>query len=161
MAVTTDILATYRRPRAVIRAKLAQGVREDRALALLLGGCLMSFVAQWPALARAAHEHPEVPLDARLGGALMGTLFLLPLIGYGLAAISHLAARLAGGQGSAYGARLALFWTFLAISPLMLFHGLIAGFVGPGPGALAVGILVLVVFLTLWGILLHEAEKPC
>ena len=37
MTVATDILRTWRRPRAVIREKLAAGVREDRALAVIMG----------------------------------------------------------------------------------------------------------------------------
>ena len=51
MAVTTDIVATYRGPAAVIRKLLAQGPREDRALVYVMAGCLIVFVAQLPVTA--------------------------------------------------------------------------------------------------------------
>jgi hypothetical protein len=72
MPVSTDILESYVRPRQVFRRKLDGGTDEGRALATLIGACLLIFVAQWPGLARAAHADPAIPLDARMGGALMG-----------------------------------------------------------------------------------------
>ena len=65
MTITTDILRSWRHPRAVIREKLRAGDREDRALAVLMGASLLLFVAQWPGLSRAAFQDPSVPLDAR------------------------------------------------------------------------------------------------
>lgn len=159
MTVTTDMLATWRRPREILRAKLAQGQRDDRALATLMAACLLLFIAQWPGLSRAAHLDPAIPLDARIAGALMATIFLLPPIMYAIAAASHLVARVFGGKGSYYGARLALFWALLCIAPLMLFHGLVAGFIGQGTQLLAVGVLILLAFLWLWITLLIEAER--
>lgn len=159
-SVTQRMLASWRSPRGVMRAMLAGPVREDRALVLLMVACLIMFVAQWPGLGRAAHFDPSVPLDARLGGALMGTLFLVPPLAYALAGLTHLAARAFGGQGSWYGARLALFWSLLAVSPLMLLQGLVAGFIGPGTGASVLGLVVLAGFLFQWGNALIAAEAP-
>lgn len=159
MPVTTDIVKTYRAPRQVIRRHLAAGVREDRALAFLMAACALIFVAQWPRLARQAYLTPEVPLEALIGAALLGWLFLAPLFLYLLGAASHLVARLFGGRGSFYAARLALFWSLLAVSPLMLLQGLVAGFIGPGPALTLVGYGVLLIFLVLWGLALHEAER--
>jgi hypothetical protein len=146
MAVTLDILRAWRAPRTLIREKLGQGVREDRALAVLMGACLLFFVAQWPRLSREAFLHPEVPLDARMGGALMGWVFIAPLLFYAVGAGSHLVARVLGGKGTWFSARLALFWALLAVSPLVLLNGLVAGFIGEGPGATVVGVLVLLGF---------------
>lgn len=159
MPVTTDILRAWRSPRRLIREKLAAGVREDRALATLMGASVLIFVAQWPGLSRAAHFDPSVPLDARLSGALLATIFMLPLLAYIFAAGSHLVARLLGGKGSWFSARLALFWAMLAISPMMLFNGLVAGFIGAGPAATLVGVLVMAGFLYLWINMLIEAER--
>ena len=150
MSITADIAESYRAPGRVVARKLAAGAREERVLAMLMGACALIFVAQWPALARAAHLDPSIPLDARIGGALMGVLFLWPLIAYAIAALSHLAARGLGGGGSWYGARLALFWALLAVSPLMLLQGLVAGLVGPGVVQSAVGLVVLAGFGWLW-----------
>jgi hypothetical protein len=159
MPVSTDILESYLRPRQVFRRKLKGGTHEGRALATLIGACLLIFVAQWPGLARAAHLDPAIPLDARMGGALLGTLFLLPPIAYGVAALSHLTARAFGGTGSFFAARLALFWALLAVSPLMLLQGLVRGFIGPGPALTLVGLAVLAAFLTLWVTSLIESER--
>lgn len=158
MPVVSDIRAAWVRPDAFIARKLSDGVREDRAVAVLMGACGLSFVAQWPALSRAAHLDPSIPLDARMGGALMGVLFLLPLLAYGVAAISHMVARVMGGKGTWYGARLALFWALLASSPLMLLMGLTAGFLGQGVAATALGVVVFMAFLYLWLRMLIHAE---
>ena len=159
MPVSTDILESYLRPRQVFRRKLEGGTHEGRAPATLIGACLLIFVAQWPGLARAAHVDPAIPLDARMGGALLGTLFLLPPIAYAVAALSHLVARAFGGTGSFFSARLALFWALLAVSPLMLLQGLVRGFIGPGPALTLVGLAVLATFLMFWVTSLIESER--
>jgi hypothetical protein len=114
-----------------------------------MAGCAVAFIGQWPRLAREAHLTGEA-LNPLLAGALFGTLFLLPLVLYGVAFVGQLLARLLGGRVSGFAARLALFWSFLAASPLLLLHGLVAGFVGPGPGLQAVGLLWCLVFLWFW-----------
>ncbi|MEY8841553.1 YIP1 family protein [Cribrihabitans sp. XS_ASV171] len=159
MAVTQDIVATYRGPGAVMRRILAAGEREDRALAILMAGCALVFIAQMPRLSREAHLTGQ-ELNMLLGGALLGWLIIAPLFFYGLAAASHLIARVAGGRGSWFGARMALFWALLASAPLLLLHGLVAGFVGPGPALQGVGILWLVVFGWFWFSGLRQAERP-
>jgi hypothetical protein len=159
VTVTEEILATWRRPRDILRARLAEGPREDRALAVALGASCLMFVAQWPSLSRAATLDPSVPLDARIGGALMATIFILPVVLYAIAAFSHLIARLLGGKGSHYGARLALFWSLLCVSPLFLLNGLVVGFLGQGTQSMVVGLIVLAAFLWLWITLLVEAER--
>lgn len=160
MALTTDILASYRSPRRVMRRKLAAGAGEDVALFYLLVACALIFVAQWPVLSRQAFEDPSVPLSARLGGALMAWLFIAPLLMYLLAALSHLLARAFGGAGRYVDARLALFWALLAAAPLWLLNGLVAGFIGPGPELTIVGAIALAGFGTIWLLSLIEAERP-
>ncbi|GHD99768.1 hypothetical protein U879_06105 [Defluviimonas sp. 20V17] len=150
MSIVSDIAESYRAPGRVLARKLAAGVREDRALAQLMLACFLIFVSEWPVLARAAHLDNSVSFDQRLGGALMATLFILPPLAYGGAAIAHLAARALGGRGGWYGARLALFWSMLAISPLMLLNGLVAGIIGPGVAARALGWVVAAAFAWLW-----------
>jgi len=159
MAVTTDILESWRRPRKVMRRHLAIGKREDRALIFLMVACLLIFVGQWPALQRAAELDSRVPLDARLGGALMAWLFIMPLVLYATAAITHLVARAVGGRGSWYSARLALFWSLLATSPLLLLRGLVAGMIGPSPALLVTDTVALVGFFMIWMLSLIEAER--
>lgn len=82
----------------------------------------------------------------------------MPLLAYAIAAVTRLIARLFGGQGTWYSARLALFWALLATTPAWLFHGLVRGFIGPGPAEQLVGAGLLLAFLSIWGICLREAE---
>ncbi|WP_435312231.1 YIP1 family protein [Primorskyibacter sedentarius] len=159
MAVTQDIVATYRGPGRVMRRLLSMGQREDRALALVMAGCAVIFVAQLPRLAREAHLTGQ-ELNPLLGGSLLAWVFIAPLMLYALAAASHLVARLIGGRGDWYGARLALFWAILASSPLMLLNGLVAGFLGTGPALSFVGLLWLGVFCWFWARSLWVAERP-
>ena len=159
MPISSDMVATYKGPRKAFARLLSSEVREDRALMILMAGCLIAFVARWPALARQAHISGD-DLNMLLGGALMAWLFIAPLVLYALAALSHLLAKLLRGQGDWYGARVALFWSLLASSPLMLLNGLIEGFVGPGPGLQLVGLLWFIVFMWFWLSGLLEAERP-
>jgi hypothetical protein len=149
MAVTRNISATYRGPGRVIRRLLEMGQREDRALAYLMAGCCIMFIAQMPKLAREAHLSGE-DLNMLMGASLLAWVFIAPLLLYCLAALTHLVALAFRGRGSFYGARLALFWALLASSPLILLNGLVAGFIGPGIQLTLVGLVWLVVFLWFW-----------
>lgn len=149
MSISADILRSYRAPRAVVRRQLATGPREDRALVFLILACLLFFVAQWPALSRAAQIDPSVPFEARVGGALTGVLFVLPLLSYGLASLLWLGLRPLGPI-TAFGARLALFWAMLAVSPLVLAHSALTAAVGaPGTATRLFGLLVLAAFVAI------------
>lgn len=145
MSLSADILRSYRAPRRVLRRHLAAGRREDRALLFLVLACLLIFVAQWPAMSHAAQIDPTVPLQARIGGAIMGVLFVLPLLSYALAFLIWLVVRLFGPI-SAYGARLAFFWAMLAVSPLMLAQAALLSALG-GEAAQLFGLVVLAAFL--------------
>ncbi len=150
MSITSDIAATYRGPGRVVRRLMQGGAREDRALAVLMGGCAVAFVAQWPRLAREAHLSGE-EVNTLLAGSLMGLLIFLPLVMYALTFVVQMLFALAPGTKlTGFGSRLALFWAFLAASPLMLLHGLTAGFVGPGLELTIVGVLWCVVFFWFW-----------
>lgn len=160
MAVTDDILATYRGPGRVARRLLAGERHEARALAYLLAALIVAHVALWPVLARenvlAGAEGP--PMTQRMVAAFLGVLALLPVF-YGLAALSRLVARAVGGRGSFFAARIVLFWAFLATTPMMLLRGLVAGLVGPGPELAAASMLAFAVFLWFWIAGLVVAER--
>jgi hypothetical protein len=158
MAVTTDILASWRNPRAAIRRHLARGVSEPFAFSLLLVFLILAFVALWPQAAREAFLADEPSVAPRLLALALAVLATIPLW-YGIAAMSRIAARMLGGRGSWYGARLALFWALATISPLMLLQGLVAGMIGAGPALWLVNSLVGLAFLWLWLTMLHEVER--
>ncbi|MCI2398400.1 YIP1 family protein [Aliiroseovarius subalbicans] len=157
MSVVRDILRSYRAPREVFQRRVAGGPREDRALAVLMGGCVVVFVAQWPRLTRLAFETGQ-ELNPLLGGALFAWLFIMPLVLYALGTTMHLLARAMRGHGSAYRARFALFWALLCASPLWLFWGLTVGFIGTGPAVFLTGFIGFAAFLLFWSINFREAE---
>ena len=159
MSLSQNIVATYRGPRRVMERLLSLGQREDRALAYLMGACVIIFIAQTPRLAREAHLSGE-DLNMLLGATLMAWVFIAPLLLYGLAALVGGISRLLGGQGSMYSARLALFWALLAASPLVLLHGLVAGFIGPGLELQAVGLIWCVMFVWFWVAGQWASERP-
>lgn len=158
MTVTTDMVATWRRPRAILRQHLARGRSEPFAFSLLLVFLALAFIGQWPLAAREAFLAQDTSALPRIMARAFAVLATIP-IWYLLAALSRLVARSLGGQGTWYGARIALFWALAAVAPLMLLQGLVGGMVGPGPALSAVTLLVGVAFLWLWATLLHEAER--
>lgn len=158
MSIARDIVATYRGPGRVVARILATGPREDRALAYLMGACALMFIAQLPRLAREAHTSGQ-DLNMLMGASLLGLVFIAPLLFYALGGLSHMLAKVVGGKGSFYTARMALFWALLAASPLILLHGLVAGFIGPGAQLTLVGFIWFVVFLWFWISGLIHAER--
>ncbi|MEM8978171.1 MAG: YIP1 family protein [Pseudomonadota bacterium] len=158
MPVLNDITASYRRPGTVMTRLLSMGQREDRALVILLGGCLLMFISSLPRLAREVFL-TSGDLTQRAAYEFVAWMLVWPLILYGLAALSHIVAKLFGGQGTWYGARLALFWALLAATPIALLYGLTAGFIGPGIQKTLVALLWCAVFIWFWGTNLRVAER--
>lgn len=158
MPVTTDMVAMWRRPAAVMRRHLAAGRREDRALAFLMGGCLLVFVAQLPRLSRVAYQ-TGAEFAQLASYELLAWMMLWPLAFYGLAALGWVVARATGSQLSAYDGRLALFWAHLAATPAALLYGLLAGFNGFTTGTHVVGAAWIAALLTFWIIGLRVAGQ--
>lgn len=150
MALTADIASTYMGPGRIVRRLLGMGRREDRALVFLLLASLLMFVAQSPYQARLAHLDPTVPLSARLYWSALVWVFLAPFFFYLLAALGWAVSRLARARLSGYAIRLSLFWALLAASPAALLAGMVAGFIGPGPGLQLVGAVWFGLFLWFW-----------
>ncbi|EYD76644.1 hypothetical protein Rumeso_01602 [Rubellimicrobium mesophilum DSM 19309] len=159
MGVVADIGRSFRHgPRAVVREHLAQGPNEPRALAFLMIGCTLIFVAQWPRLMREAQLTGD-DFARLVAYALLGWLTIWPLVFYGLAWLTHAVSRALGGQGTPFGARLAMFWSWLAASPLGLLTGAVAGFTGASVATNLAGILWVAVFVAFWWLAQQEASK--
>lgn len=183
MSVTRDIPRAWLRPRRVMAERLSRGADDRVAFVYLAAGSVLGFVAQLPGLVRRAQtsdpafESAILSESARIGaavpadlgeakfelfasGALMAWIFIVPLVLYILAFLSHLVARLLGGNGTGLRARVALFWSFLCVTPALLLLGLTTGFVGPGPAQALVGTVTLCAFIWIWLNSLHIAETP-
>lgn len=121
MQLFRDILETYWQPGIVIWRKQAAGLRESQLLAWLMGASLISFFVRLPGLVSMhGNENLAEPLTTLVGATMAATLVFGPLFLYAIAALSHLVARAFGGQGDWQSGRLALFWTILALQPLVI-----------------------------------------
>lgn len=157
MGVAADIGRTWARgPREVVRAHVDRGPDEAKALAFLMTGCGLVFLAQWPRLAREAHLE-GVEIERLVAYAMLGWLMVWPLAFYLVALIAHVASRALGGQGTSFGARFALFWSWLAAVPLGLVTGLLAGLTGPTVVTNAAGVVWLATFAGFWWLAQREA----
>lgn len=156
MPVTTDIVQTWRQPRAVYQRMLAMGPREDRAIAILMAACFLVFIAQWPRLVRLSQGidllvGADVPgLDRLMAYEFMGWLMVWPLAIYAIAGLSVLVMRLCGATIVGYGGRIALFWALLATTPAMLFYGLLRGLNGDVLATKLAGALWIAALLVFW-----------
>jgi hypothetical protein len=161
MSIAAEIARTYRAPQVVVRDQIARGRREDRGLVILVVACTLIFVAQWPRLSREAYLTGQ-PFDMLLGGALMGWVFVAPLLLYGLAALSIAVLRMLDQRPDPFAVRFALFWALLAATPVWLAHGLLFGLVGPGAVLNVAGAAALLVFLWFWvaGLRAAVAGRP-
>ncbi|WP_373352973.1 hypothetical protein [Pseudoroseicyclus sp. CXY001] len=156
MAVSTDILASWWSPRAVMRRLTAAGRREDRSLVFLMAGCFVIFVAQWPRLARVA-EATGTELAQLMAYEFLAWMFVWPLALYLLTGLAAGLLRLLRSGIEGWQLRLSLFWALLAATPGALLYGLMAGFVGPAPGTHLVGALWIAGFAFIFVAGLREA----
>lgn len=156
MSITRDIARSWCAHRSVLRAHLSRGPSEAFVFTFLLVFLFLTFVAQYPRLSRLALENADMPLAPQLLGLAFGLLATLPFF-YALAALSHVVARGLGARGGSwYGARLALFWSLVAASPLVLLQGMTVGIIGAGAQSLLVGVLALTAFVVFWALALVE-----
>lgn len=158
MSVVSDIALSWRAPSTVLRRHLARGKSEPFAFALLFVFLLICFIAQWPAVARVTAMTPDIPMVPQLLPLALGILATIPLW-YALAALGALVARAMGGQGGWYGARLALFWALVTVTPLVLLLGLVAGMIGTGTQLTLLALITLTLFLMFWVLNLREAGR--
>ena len=160
MSVTTNMVRTYRAPRVTFRGMITQGIREPQILAFALVSCGLIFVAQWPGLSRAATIDPSITFEQRMGGAMFGIVFMLPLLLYGVAGLLQLVLRVLAGPVQGLHVRLVLFWSLLSVTPLMLVQGGLSALVGPTQAVTAFGFVVTAVFLYILAAGLVEVARP-
>lgn len=143
------VIESWWAPGRVVRG--LRGMPEGALLAVLLAAMAIFLIAQAPGHSRAAALDPSVPLDARLGGALLAVMFLMPPIAYAVAFLVAAVSRVGPRRLAASESRLALFWALLAVAPAMLLAGLVAGLIGPGPALTLTRAVAGFGFLVIWG----------
>lgn len=142
------VIESWWAPRRVVLG--LRGMPEGAMLALLLAAMAIFLIAQMPGHARAAQLDPSVPLAARMGGALVAVMFLMPLVAYAVAALASALSRLGPRVLAPADSRLALFWALLAAAPAMLLAGLTAGLLGSGAGLTLTRAIAGFGFLAIW-----------
>lgn len=146
MSVMQNIARSYRNPGQVVRDLLAQDLREPQVLFFNLLACGLIFIVQLPRMPRLAEATPMTPEELR-SGLIVATLFILPLLLYGIAGAIQLALKLARVPVPGLWVRLVLFWSLLCVTPLMLLHGGLAAILGPVGAVQAFGFVVAVAFI--------------
>lgn len=131
MSVTNDMIAAYRRPGRVMDRQMNSGAGEERALIFLMASCVVVFISNMPVISRTAHLE-QIEMGPLLGASVLAWLFVAPLVFYVLAAVLRVVLRALGCKASWFHVRLALFWTMLAGTPLILLNGLTGGLIGSG-----------------------------
>ncbi len=158
MSVVADILDSWRRPSQVLRRHLARGKSEPFAFTFIVVFLIICFIAQWPEAARVSALNPEIPVAAQLLPRGLALLATIPFL-YFIAALGGLAARAIGSRPTWYGARIALFWALVVVSPLVLLVGLVGGMIGQGTQLTLIGLITFVIFLTFWILHLRAAGQ--
>ena len=138
MSVVSNVLYTYRSPSKAFERMYARPDNEATSLGYLMGACFLTYVAQWPYLARQAHLE-EFNLQTSLAASLLAWLLIAPLLLYALAIVLYFFHKFFKGSKSSAQIRVGLFWSFLAATPIMMLLGLVKGFLGDGTAESIVG----------------------
>ncbi len=151
------VLESWWAPRRVVRG--LSGMPDRVLLAVLMLAMLITFIGQAPVHVRAAQMDPSIPLDARMGGAAMGSIFMMPLLAYAMAGLVSLISRVTPWPIDARESRIALFWALLAVTPAVLLAGLVVGLIGPSPVLTLTRTVAGLGFLIIWGAGLSALAK--
>ena len=143
MSAVSRVLLTYRSPSTAFELMYERPTNESTSLGYLMGACLLTYIAQWPYLARQAHLD-GVDLQTSLAASLLAWLLIAPLLLYTLALFVYFFHKVLGGGKSSAQVRMGLFWSFFAASPLMMLLGIVKGFLGSGTAENIVGFAWLV-----------------
>ena len=138
MSIVSNVIRTYRSPSNAFELMYARPANEATSLGYLMGACFLTYVAQWPYLARQAHLE-EFNLQTSLAASLLAWLLIAPLLLYTLAIVLYFFHKLFKGSKSSAQIRMGFFWSFLAATPIMMLFGLVKGFLGDGTAENIVG----------------------
>ena len=145
MSVVSNVLYTYRSPSKAFELMYTRPANEATSLGYLMGACFLTYVAQWPYLARQAHLE-EFNLQTSLAASLLAWLLIAPLLLYTLAIVLYFFHKFFKGSKTSAQIRVGLFWSFLAATPLLMLFGLVKGFLGHGTAESIVGFFWFVAF---------------
>ena len=150
MTTAQLILANYRSPKKAFTEKLSEGISETKVFIWLLIACFLQFLARLPLLSREAHLDIDGPsLFSLIGGVMIGSIFLAPLVFYVFSMLLCFVVRFWFKDLNWIYFRGAFFWSLLAISPLVLVRGVLVGVLGSSFYINVLSILVFLYFIIL------------
>ncbi|RED13253.1 YIP1 family protein [Pontivivens insulae] len=166
MSLVNEVFAAWGNPRAAMARRLDAGDGEERALFYLMVALTIQAVASLPETVMLAGQagSPEDEIGPLTFASFTFRIIVGALVMYALGAAAHGVARLFKGQGSWFGARLALFWSLFSAAPFYLLAGgiLAVALVLNVPvlveGAWILGIAAQLVFLWVWAGSIAEVE---
>ena len=142
--ILSRLMRTWRNPARVMRAQAS--LSESGLMVVLFLAMALTFLAQLPVHQRMVILDPSIPSEGWAFGTLVG-LILAALLAYGLAALVTLVLR---RRISGHASRVALFWSVLAVSPLVLLAGLGEGYLGAGPAVTVLRYFAFAAFMWFW-----------
>lgn len=164
--LVTDIVDAYSDLRKSMAEQKNKGVGEERLLAFVSLACFFIFLSFLPKLISTdLSANPEQSLFAGIIVWFFAVMFFLPLILYGVAAISHLIARFFNGTASFFEARHALFWALVVLSPVFLLRGMLGSVVLQLNGDIfhiinsILNFVLAFAIVRVWGAFLAEVEN--
>ena len=130
-ALTDRALRTWVAPRAAVLDEIASGSEGRLVFYAMAGSVLYSIAA---VAAQALHPVPVIAerWQEWLTTQVVAGVFFRPLALYAVAGVIGLLCRVAGGTGSYYDTRVAMFWTALVAAPA----GIVLSVLGAGGAAL-------------------------
>ena len=82
MSVVSNHIYTYRSPSKAFEFMYGRPTNEATSLGYLMGACFLTYVAQWPYLARQSHLE-DFNLQTSLAASLLAWLLIAPVWFYG------------------------------------------------------------------------------
>ena len=123
------IFEAYRNFRMSYRIQSTKHISEARLLSLAFLGVIILFIARLPELIVLWHNNLlNDVIPSLVGISLFTSMFFAPLILYSLSAVIHIVAKLFKGKGTFKTSRLALFWSIVVSSPILLINGIVQGY---------------------------------
>jgi hypothetical protein len=153
-----DIFQTYSAPKTVLARRLADIPGEPQLLAYVVFATILSFLARLPGMI--GGNTTGQPLEAVVGANFVASIIFAPLFFYAVAALTRLASKVFGGQGSWQSARLALFWPLIALQPLLIMAQFLEALALPALVLVGVSWASGLVFLWFWYTGMQLSEWP-
>lgn len=145
-----------------MRNQIDRGNDEPRLMAYLAFGCFVIFLSFLPRLMATDLSGTDQSLAAGITVWFFSVMFFVPLMMYGVAAISHLVAKAFGATGPYHNARHAIAWMLVVLSPVLIVKGMLGSvFIAlEMPMAInALNALLAFAILRIWGAFLAESEN--